>query len=225
MCHHGTQRQDYITPFLSVWSRITLKVATLVYKIRETREPTYLSKLVEIYTATRTHRSSSANLLTVQTPQFAPDARSFRHVPASVWNCLPDNIRLLNTLERFSILRNIYLTCLTVSSRFADSLLTNNHFDYIRHDKYLTYLRMHTCSQAVWYMHVPSKHIYHALCNISNIFLYGSSTVQLYIQFTCTYLIESITRFLSFKSRKRHSVIVFKTFTVHIYLRTSDVPI
>ena len=98
----GTPRRDHITPVLAglhwplVRALITFKVAILVYKIRETRQQTYLSEIVEVYKPTRTLCSFSANLLAVHTRQSAIGARSLRRTPSSVWNSLSDNIRLLN---------------------------------------------------------------------------------------------------------------------------------
>ena len=103
----GTRRRDHITPVLAglhwlpVQARITVKVATMVYKIRETRQPKYLSKLITDYIPSCTLRSSSANRLEVHTCHSSTGARSFRHVAAAVWNGLPVDIRLSNSLETF----------------------------------------------------------------------------------------------------------------------------
>ena len=103
----GTRRRDHITPVLAglhwlpVQARITFKVAVMVYKIRETRQPTYLSELITDYIPSRSLRSSSTNRLAVHTCHSSTGARSFRHVAAAVWNDLPVDIRLSNSLETF----------------------------------------------------------------------------------------------------------------------------
>ena len=81
----GTQRRDHITPVLAglhwlpVQARITFKVTTMVYKIRETRQPTYLSKLITDYYL----RSSSANRLAVHTCHSSTGARSYIYLYSS----------------------------------------------------------------------------------------------------------------------------------------------
>ena len=103
----GTRRRDYIIPVLAglhwlpVQARITCKVATMVYKIRETRQPTYLSELITDHIPSRSLRSSSANRLAVHTCHSSTGSRSFRHIAAAVWNGLPADIRLSNSLETF----------------------------------------------------------------------------------------------------------------------------
>ena len=55
----GLHRRDHITPaliephWIPVRARITFKVATLVYKLRETRQPSYLSELISDYVPAR----------------------------------------------------------------------------------------------------------------------------------------------------------------------------
>ena len=141
-----TLRGVHITPVLTrlhwlpVWVRLTFKVFTLIYKIHETRQQMYLWELVEVYKPTCTLCFSSANLLAVQTRQFATGARSFRHVAPSVWNSLPDTIPLLNWLRHSVILRNIFLICHIATNRFPVSMSTNSNCDHIWHVKYSTYL-------------------------------------------------------------------------------------
>ena len=102
-----TRRRDHITPvlvelhWLPVQARITFKVATMVYKIRETRQPTYLSELIADYIPSRILRSFSANRFAFHTCHSSTGARSFRHIAAAVWNGLPVDIRLSNSLETF----------------------------------------------------------------------------------------------------------------------------
>ena len=73
----------------------------LRHKIRETRQPTYLSELITDYIPSRSFRTSSANRLAVHTCHSSTGARSFRQVAAAVWNGLPVDIRLSNSIETF----------------------------------------------------------------------------------------------------------------------------
>ena len=61
----GTRRRDHISPVLAdlhwlpVSAKITYKIATLVYKIREVKQPMYLAELIENYKPVRGLRSTS----------------------------------------------------------------------------------------------------------------------------------------------------------------------
>ena len=61
----GTRRPDHISSVLAdlhwipVSARITYKIATLVYRIREVKQPMYLAELIEDYKPVRGLRSTS----------------------------------------------------------------------------------------------------------------------------------------------------------------------
>ena len=65
----GTRRRDHISPVLAdlhwlpIHARITYKIATLVFKIREVKQPMYLVELIEDYKPVRELRSTSRLLL------------------------------------------------------------------------------------------------------------------------------------------------------------------
>ena len=102
---NGTPRRDHITPVLAglhwlhVRARIKLKVATLVYKIRETRQLDVsigTSGSLQTYTYTSFFLCQSSGSPAVRNRYSILSSRS-----RTVWNSLPDNIRLLNSLETF----------------------------------------------------------------------------------------------------------------------------
>jgi len=120
----GSRRSDHITPILAqlhwlpVKSRITFKIATLVYKIRSTHQPVYLASLLENYEPNRNLRSSGQNTLSVPATRTTYGDRAFRHTAASTWNSLPSEIRDANTLSTFRSKLKTYLYKL--SFLFAD---------------------------------------------------------------------------------------------------------
>ena len=103
----GLHRRDHITPalielhWLPVRARITFKVATLVYKLRETRQSSYLSELISDYVPARQLRSSSMTLLVEPFFRLKMGRRSFRYVGPVTWNNIPEDIRTMGTLGSF----------------------------------------------------------------------------------------------------------------------------
>ena len=61
----GTHRRDHISPvlvdlhWLPIRTRITYRIATLVFKIHEVKQPMYLAELIEDYKPVRELRSTS----------------------------------------------------------------------------------------------------------------------------------------------------------------------
>ena len=103
----GLHRRDHITPalielhWLPVRARITFKVATLVYKLMKTRQPSYLSELISDYVPARQLRSSSKILLVESFFRLKMGRRSFRYVGPVTWNNIPEDIRTIGTLSSF----------------------------------------------------------------------------------------------------------------------------
>ena len=81
----GTKKRDHITPvladlyWLTVTSRITLKIALQTFKTITTKKPEYLANLLSFQTAPRSLRSSSKRRLRVDVARTVFSCRAFRH--------------------------------------------------------------------------------------------------------------------------------------------------
>jgi len=102
---------EHITPalkelhWLPVEHRITYKLATLVFTIKNSGQPIYLRELLPDYEPARTLRSSSKHLLCETATKTVLASRGFRHSAAAVWNNLPDSIRCCINVDSFK--RNV----------------------------------------------------------------------------------------------------------------------
>ena len=100
----GHKRSDHITPVLAdlhwlpVKSRVTFKIASLTYTIRNSGQPTYLRTLISDYKPTRDLRSSSRDLIATKGSKKAKGARAFSCIAASIWNTLPLTIKLCESV-------------------------------------------------------------------------------------------------------------------------------
>ena len=103
----GTCRRDHISPvladvhWLQIRARITYKIATLVFKMREVKQPMYLAQLIEDYKPARELRSISRLLLKESCVKTTTGHRSFHFAAAKIWNGLPDHIRSFASLDTF----------------------------------------------------------------------------------------------------------------------------
>ena len=90
---------DRITPillnphWLLVYKRIKFQIATIPYKILYSRQPSYLSHLLQSHNPVRC-LSSSDKLYYFRTPKIhtALARRSFSHAAPSIWNSLPSEL-------------------------------------------------------------------------------------------------------------------------------------
>ena len=79
----GTHRRHHISPVLAdlnwlpIRARITYKIATLVFNIREVKQPMYLAELIEDYKPVRELRSTSGLLLKSHVLKQLPDRDHF----------------------------------------------------------------------------------------------------------------------------------------------------
>ena len=96
----GLRRSEHITPalkalhWLQIWARITFKIATVVYRLRERRQLPYpANELISDYAAMRTLRSSTKSLLAESSFNSNIGRRWFQYVAAKTWNNLPDDIK------------------------------------------------------------------------------------------------------------------------------------
>ena len=111
----GARKYDHATPalkslhWLPVTERIEYKILLLTFKARHGLAPEYISDLLEEYSPPRSLRSSTAQLLVpVRTRTKAGD-RSFKAAAPSLWNKLPDDIRSINSLDKFKCSIKTYL--------------------------------------------------------------------------------------------------------------------
>jgi len=84
-----------------VRQRVTYKVALMTHKVRASATPAYLSDLIQTHVPTRTLRSSDAPLLAVPRTRTELARRAFSVAAPSVWNSLPADIRLCESVPLF----------------------------------------------------------------------------------------------------------------------------
>jgi len=90
--------------WLPIKQRIDFKIATTVYKLRQTKTPAYLSELIVDYQPSRTLRSADKLLLReLEGPvrKLAFSSKAFSIFGPTVWNSLPVNCRSCSSLETF----------------------------------------------------------------------------------------------------------------------------
>ena len=100
--------RDHATPclkslhWLPIKFRIKYKIAVLAYKCLNNLAPEYLSSLVQLYSPSRTLRSSNSLLLTHRVCKYKTlGDRSFSVTAPIVWNELPLDLRRWSSLEIF----------------------------------------------------------------------------------------------------------------------------
>ena len=98
---------DHVRPalkklhWLPVSERITYKLATLVFKTKLYREPSYLDSLLVDYTPSRALRSSGHNLLSLPHKWSATRSHSFPVAGPLIWNRLSDVIKNSTSVASF----------------------------------------------------------------------------------------------------------------------------
>ena len=104
----GTSKYSHITPvlinlhWLPVAQRIQYKILLTVFKCLHGLAPVYLTELIVLYIPNRPLRSAGANLLVVpksRTKSYGD--RSFSVAGPTLWNSLPESIRVLDGLVAF----------------------------------------------------------------------------------------------------------------------------
>ena len=102
------KKYDHITEvlfelhWLPVEHRIEYKILLLTFRALNGLAPTYICDLVTRYCPTRTLRSMDQCLLTptsVNTKSYGQ--RAFSHAAPKLWNCLPTELRLCNSVDIF----------------------------------------------------------------------------------------------------------------------------
>ena len=109
----GTRRYDHvkcevihITPVLAKlhWlpeARVIFKLATLVYKIRQSGSPSYLASLLSDARPVRSLRSTSILALEVTGCRLKTSERAFRYSAVASWNSLPSTVAECETVGAF----------------------------------------------------------------------------------------------------------------------------
>ena len=103
-----TNMRSHITPslvklnWLPVKARIEFKAAVLCYKCVNKIAPPYMQKMLEIYVPSRNLRSQSKLLLKTKRSAYVKiGGRAFANYGPTIWNNLPQEIRLCNTITKF----------------------------------------------------------------------------------------------------------------------------
>ena len=103
-----TRKRDHITPvlfnlhWLPIKERIQYKILLITFKALSGQAPGYISDLLEVYVPRRNLRSSSDRKLVV--PNYNLETygrRSFRVSAPILWNNLPQNVRLCESIGSF----------------------------------------------------------------------------------------------------------------------------
>ena len=103
----GGRRYDHITPvlkelhWLPIKHRIDFKLATIVYKVKQTQEPSYLAELLIGHKSNRNLRSNDRYQLERPITRTVLATRAFSVAAPNIWNCLPNIIKTQDTIKKF----------------------------------------------------------------------------------------------------------------------------
>ena len=89
--------------------RIHFKIATLTYRALQSGTPSYLSSLINLNNPPRPLRSASLSLLHVSFTAKAVGRKAFRFAAPTIWNSIPQNIRLLPSIGSYKHSLNTHL--------------------------------------------------------------------------------------------------------------------
>jgi len=102
VCHcSGRTNARPLLRSLPVRHRVIYKVALLTHKVRTTATRAYLNDLVQTHVPTRALHSSDAPLLVVPRTHTVLARRAFSIAAPSIWNSLPADIRLCESISTF----------------------------------------------------------------------------------------------------------------------------
>ena len=105
--------------------RIEYKILSHTYRAIHHQSPVYLSDLLSVYRPTRSLRSESTTMLTVQrTRTVTFGDRPFTKAAATLWNSLPVNIRNSDTCIKFQRQLKTFL----FRQQYVDNKLTYQPF-------------------------------------------------------------------------------------------------
>ena len=110
------RRRDHMTPvlialhWLPIRYRILYKVLVLTFQAVHNLAPMYITDLISVYEPGRQLRSASRSLLTVPRHNLEHFGRRGFSVNAPhLWNDLPDNLRLIDSVILFNLLGTKFL--------------------------------------------------------------------------------------------------------------------
>ena len=102
------KKHDHVTPLLKelhwlpIHVRPTYKLLTIAYSVMHGLAPEYLAELLDRHHPRRVLRSASAELFSVPFSQTVRHGdRRFSVAVATLWNQLPNSVRMIETLPRF----------------------------------------------------------------------------------------------------------------------------
>ena len=95
--------------WLPIKRRIEFKLCLLTYKITHTNAPSYLAPLIHPQVASRALRSANQEFIHKPFSSTAIGSRAFRVAAPTVWNKIPVNIRLSQSLMSFRHLLKTHL--------------------------------------------------------------------------------------------------------------------
>ena len=134
--------RDPVTPMLTrlhwlpVKERIVYKVLMFCYKVMILKSPTYLLDIICSYIPRRNLRSSTKNLLTVPTTSTQTSgSRAFSTAAPVLWNQLPDQLRVVGSIDGFGRALKTYLF---FKGLFLELLCPLLFGRLIRHDECLS---------------------------------------------------------------------------------------
>lgn len=108
-------KREHITPllfdlhWLPVRARVEYKVALMVFKCLHQTVPKYLESAIEIYTPSRTLRSSQHSLCRQMQAKKCIGKCAFTVAGPLVWNTLPLNLRAITSVHAFKSNLKTYL--------------------------------------------------------------------------------------------------------------------
>ena len=102
------KKHDHVTPLLKelhwlpIHVRPTYKLLTIAYSVMHGLAPEYLAELLDRHRPRRVLRSASAELFSVPFSQTVRHGdRRFSVAVATLWNQLPNSVRMIETLPLF----------------------------------------------------------------------------------------------------------------------------
>ena len=112
----GAKKDDHITPILKqlhwlpVSCRMQFKILVITYKALNDQSPNYIKEPITVSRPVRTLRSASNHCLTVPSYNTKSDGeRTFVVAAAKLWNNLPKNVKLSDSITNFKSLLKTHL--------------------------------------------------------------------------------------------------------------------
>ena len=107
-----SRKHDHISPVLmelhwgSVEQHVEFKILLFTYKVVNGMAPVYLQDLLNLYRPCRSLRSGKMQLLNTQSYRF----RAFSICASRLWNALPRELRVCNSVVSFKKSLNTFLS-------------------------------------------------------------------------------------------------------------------